>query len=51
MLRKNRRINIRISDRDLEQLQKIAIREGVPYQRLISSTLHKFVAGRLKEID
>jgi len=50
-LRKNKRINIRISDRDLEQLQKIALREGIPYQTLISSTLHKFVAGRLKEVD
>ncbi len=50
-LRKNKRINIRISDRDLEQLQKIALREGIPYQTLISSTLHKFIAGRLKEVD
>ncbi len=50
-LRKNKRINIRISDRDLERLQKIALREGIPYQTLISSTLHKFVAGRLKEVD
>ena len=50
-LRKNKRINIRISDRDLEQLQKIALREGIPYQTLISSTLHKFIAGQLKEVD
>jgi len=50
-LRKNKRINIRISDRDLEQLQKIALREGIPYQTLISSTLHKFIAGRLKEVN
>ncbi len=50
-LRKNKRINIRIADRDLEQLQKIALREGIPYQTLISSTLHKFIAGRLKEVD
>lgn len=50
-LRKNKRINIRISGRDLELLQKIALREGIPYQTLISSTLHKFVAGRLKEVD
>lgn len=50
-LRKNKRINIRISDRDLEQLQKIALREGIPYQTLISSTLHKFITGRLKEVD
>ena len=50
-LRKNKRINIRISDRDLEQLQKIALREGIPYQTLISSTLHKFIARHLEEMD
>ncbi len=48
-LRKDKRINIRLSSRDLMQLRKRAMREGVPYQTLISSTLHKFVSGRLKE--
>ena len=47
--RKDRRINIRISARDLEALQKRALVEGVPYQTLISSVLHKYVAGRFKE--
>ena len=48
-LQKDRRINIRISSRDLETLQKKAVKEGMPYQTLISSTLHKFVTGKLKE--
>ena len=48
-LQKDRRINIRISSRDLEKIQTHAAREGMPYQTYISSTLHKMVAGRLKE--
>ena len=48
-LQKDRRINIRISSRDLEKIQKRAAREGMPYQTYISSTLHKLVKGRLKE--
>ncbi len=48
-LRKDRRINIRISARDLERIQRQAAREGIPYQTYISSTLHKLVTGRLKE--
>ena len=47
---KNKRINIRISDRDLERIQKRAAREGIPYQTLISGSLHKLVTGRLKEV-
>lgn len=46
-LRKDKRINIRISQSDLEGLQTKAIREGIPYQTLVSSILHKYVAGRL----
>ena len=47
--RKDRRVNLRISSRDLEALQKRALVEGIPYQTLIASILHKYVAGRLKE--
>lgn len=50
-LRKDKRINIRLSSQDLENLQKRALKEGIPYQTLISSTLHKFVTGRLKEAE
>lgn len=48
-LLKNRRVNIRISSRDLEGLQARAAEEGVPYQTLMSSVLHRFVSGRLVE--
>ena len=48
---KDKRINIRISSRDLNSLQKRATKEGMPYQTLISSTLHKFVTGKLKSIE
>ena len=48
-LQKDKRINIRISSRDLERLQMQAAREGVPYQTYIASSLHKLVSGRLKE--
>lgn len=50
-LKKDKRINIRLSSQDLEKLQKRALKEGIPYQTLISSTLHKFVTGRLKEAE
>jgi len=47
---KDKRINIRISSRDLESIQKKAAKEGIPYQTLISSTLHRFVTGKLKNV-
>ncbi len=48
-LLKDKRVNIRISSRDLEGLQAKAAEEGVPYQTLMASVLHKFVSGRLIE--
>jgi predicted DNA binding CopG/RHH family protein len=47
--KKDRRVNIRISSRDLEEIQKRALEEGIPYQTLIGSILHKYVSGRLVE--
>jgi len=47
-LRKDKRINIRISEQDLVLLQRRALEEGLPYQTLISSVLHKYVSGRLR---
>ena len=47
--RKDRRLNIRISSKDLEVIQKRALEEGLPYQTLISSLLHKYASGRLRE--
>ena len=48
-MKKKRKINIRISDNDLSALQRRATREGIPYQTLIGSVLHKFACGYLKE--
>jgi predicted DNA binding CopG/RHH family protein len=48
-LRKDKRVNIRISEKDLLDLQKRALREGIPYQTLISSVLHKYLNGALTE--
>ena len=50
VIKKDKRINIRISSRDLEALQRRAIEEGLPYQSLVSSVLHKYVSGGLKDI-
>ncbi len=47
--RKDKRVNIRISEKDLVGLQKKAVEDGLPYQTLISSILHKFISGRLIE--
>jgi predicted DNA binding CopG/RHH family protein len=47
--RKDRRLNIRISSKDLETIQKRALEEGLPYQTLISSLLHKYASGRLRQ--
>ncbi len=49
MMQKDARINIRLSSKDLRGLQKRAISEGIPYQTLIASVLHKYVEGRLHE--
>ena len=48
-LNKDKRINIRLSSRDLEDIQTRAAEEGMPYQTLIASVLHKYVGGRLIE--
>lgn len=48
-LRKDKRLNIRISENDLVHLQRKAVQDGLPYQTLISSVLHKFINGRLVE--
>jgi predicted DNA binding CopG/RHH family protein len=46
---KDYRINIRISKRDVEALKTKALEEGIPYQTLVTSILHKYVTGNLKE--
>jgi predicted DNA binding CopG/RHH family protein len=48
-MRKDKRVNIRMTERDLVHFQKAAMYEGLPYQTLISSVLHKYINGRLVE--
>jgi predicted DNA binding CopG/RHH family protein len=48
-LQKDARINIRLSSKDLGDVQVIAAREGIPYQTLVSSIIHKYVSGTLTE--
>jgi predicted DNA binding CopG/RHH family protein len=47
--KKDRRVNIRMSSKDVHAIQVKALEEGIPYQTLISSVLHKYVSGKLKE--
>jgi len=47
--KKDKRINIRIANRDLSELQKLALVEGIPYQTFITSILHKFADGKYIE--
>jgi predicted DNA binding CopG/RHH family protein len=46
---KDKRINIRLSSADLQALRARALTEGVPYQTLIASVLHKYATGQLRE--
>lgn len=46
---KDRRVNIRLSSGDLSDIQTKALEQGMPYQTLIASVLHKYVTGRLAE--
>jgi predicted DNA binding CopG/RHH family protein len=48
-LQKDKRINIRMSSKDLDRVRVIATQQGIPYQTLISSVIHKYVAGYLKD--
>lgn len=48
-LLKDQRMNIRIPQKDLEGLKAKAMEEGLPYQSLVSSILHKYVTGMLIE--
>lgn len=45
---KNKRINIRLTEQDYHNIQVKAMEEGVPYQTLISSIIHKYNKGELK---
>jgi predicted DNA binding CopG/RHH family protein len=45
--KKDKRINIRLSGRDLSAIQRRALEEGIPYQTLVASIIHKYVSGTL----
>jgi predicted DNA binding CopG/RHH family protein len=46
---KDQRMNIRIAKRDIQSLKAKALEEGMPYQTLVSSILHKYITGKLTE--
>lgn len=46
-LAKNRRINIRMSDRDMQKIRAKALQQGIPYQSLISMLVHQFNEGKI----
>jgi predicted DNA binding CopG/RHH family protein len=48
-MRKDQRMNIRIAKRDIDSLKVKALEEGMPYQTLVSSILHKYISGKLIE--
>jgi predicted DNA binding CopG/RHH family protein len=48
-LQKDKRINIRMSSKNLDQVQVIAVQEGISYQTLVSSIIHKYGSGYLIE--
>lgn len=47
--KKDKRMNIRISERDLRNLRRKALEEGIPYQTMVSMVLHKYLTGRFSE--
>ncbi len=49
-MKKSKNINIRITDNDLTSIKLIAARQGIPYQTLIGSLIHKYTSGILKEV-
>jgi len=46
---KSRRVNLRMTERDFLLAHSRAREEGIPYQTLLSSVIHKYLSGRLKE--
>ena len=47
---KVKRVNLRMTQRDVEKAQALAIREGIPYATLLTNILHRYLTGRLKEV-
>ena len=49
-MKKDKRINIRLSSQDLDGMRERALQEGIPYQTLMASIIHKYVTGRLVDM-
>lgn len=49
-LNKIKRVNLRLTERDFDAAHVKAIEQGIPYQTLLSSVIHKYLSGRLKEV-
>ena len=47
-LRKDKRVNLRLSQKDYQQIKVRAVEDGIPYQTLISSIVHKYLNGTLR---
>ncbi len=45
--KKNKNINIRVTESDFDGIRGKALEEGIPYQTLISSLIHKYISGKL----
>ena len=48
--KKDARMNLRLSRRDMIALKSRALEEGIPYQTLVAGIIHKYVEGRMKEV-
>jgi predicted DNA binding CopG/RHH family protein len=46
---KNKRINIRLTEKDLANLKAKSLEEGMPYQTLVASIIHKYISGKFKD--
>jgi predicted DNA binding CopG/RHH family protein len=46
-----KQLTLRLFANDIEAAKKLAEREGLPYQTFISSVLHKYVTGKLVDLD
>lgn len=49
-VKKDKRVNIRISNRDLTAIRSRASEEGIPYQTFVSSIIHKYISGSLQDL-
>lgn len=49
LFKKTKRVNLRVTERDFNLAHSRAREEGIPYQTLLSSVIHKYLSGRLTE--